>query len=392
VRGAHGVTYARGFGLADPFTRRAFHPATPVDSASLAKPVTAAAVLTLVQEGRVELDAPVVRYVAEFPYAAITVRQLLTHSAGLPSFDEAEPLTGKTNADLVAGMRRRGAAPLFPPGSSFAYCNLCYDSLALLIERVSGRSYLQFLRGRVGLPKSAAIRPQSLANWRGRGVGFRRTANAGIERADSYEGEAFYGSANLSISAGALAEWGSRWWSSLARVGSLATAPATVGGGVSGLTLGNWYCSPERSRCHYIGHHEGFHHMLYWDAERRLSVAMVTNNSLAPDLQQRLQRAIAAFATGRSREGVAELAMPLPHRQAREGSYRTSAGEVVTVQRGLGPILRLTRRGVTYDVYPVQGGIGYAPGLDVYLAQTAEGRLKILSLYEDQTAERSAPD
>jgi hypothetical protein len=131
--------------------------------------------------------------------------------------------------------------------------------------------------------------------------------------------------------------------------------------------------------------------MLYWDAERRLSIAMVTNNSLAPDLQQRLQRAIVAFATGRSRDGVAELAMPLPHRQACEGSYRTSAGEVVTVERGLGPILRLTRRGVTYDVYPVQGGIGYAPGLDVYLAQTAEGRLKILSLYEDQTAERSAP-
>ncbi|HZW48406.1 MAG TPA: hypothetical protein VFF61_12850, partial [Microvirga sp.] len=181
-------------------------------------------------------------------------------------------------------------------------------------------------------------------------------------------------------------------WSSLSGVRSLATSPASIGGGVSGLTLGNWYCGSERSRCHYIGHHEGFHHMLYWDAERRLSIAMVTNNSLAPDIQQRLQRAILAFAVGRSSDGFAELAMPLPHRQANEGSYRTSAGEIVTVGRGRGPILRLTRRDVTYDVYPVGGGIGYAPGLDVYLAQTPEGRLQILSLYEDQTAERIAPN
>jgi hypothetical protein len=130
--------------------------------------------------------------------------------------------------------------------------------------------------------------------------------------------------------------------------------------------------------------------MLYWDAKRRLSVAMVTNNSLAPDIQQRLQRAIVAFASGRRGDALAELSKPLPHQQASEGSYRTPGGEIVTVQRGRGPILRLTRRGVTYDVYPLEGGIGYAPGLDVYLAQKIEARLQILSLYEDQTAERIA--
>jgi hypothetical protein len=127
--------------------------------------------------------------------------------------------------------------------------------------------------------------------------------------------------------------------------------------------------------------------MLYWDAKRRLSIAMVTNNSLAPHFQQRLQRAIVAFATGRSTDGSAELAMPLPHRPAREGSYRTLAGEIITVQHTKGPVSRLTRLGVTYDVYPIGGGIGYAPGLDLYLAQTPKARLQVLSLYEDQTAE-----
>jgi CubicO group peptidase (beta-lactamase class C family) len=388
VRDANGVIYARGFGFADPFSRRPFLPETPVDSASLAKPITAAAVLALVQEGRVLLDAPVARYVVEFPFGAITVRQLLTHSAGLPSPGEAEPMTGKTNADLVSGLQRGRAAPLFPAGSGFAYCNLCYDALALLIERVTGQSYLQFVHDRLRLPPSASIRPTSLADWPDRAIGFKRTSKGGLGRADSYDGEAFYGSANISISASALADWGTGWWSSLAGVRSLATSPASIGVGVSGLTLGNWYCGPERSRCHYVGHHEGFHHMLSWDAERRLSIAMVTNNSLAPDLQQRLQRAIVAFVAGRPSDGSAELAMPLPHRQALQGSYRSSAGEILEVQRGRGALLRLTRMGVAYDVYPVGSGIGYAPGLDAYLAQAPGARLHLLTLYGDEIAER----
>jgi hypothetical protein len=57
IRDADGVRFAQGFGFADPFSERRFTPETPVDSASLAKPVAAAAVLLLVREGKLDLDA-----------------------------------------------------------------------------------------------------------------------------------------------------------------------------------------------------------------------------------------------------------------------------------------------------------------------------------------------
>jgi CubicO group peptidase (beta-lactamase class C family) len=386
IRAANGISFAKGYGFADPFSARAFEPATRVDSASLAKPMTAAAVLWLAQKRRIDLDAPMVRYVAEFPHRATTVRQLLTHSAGLPDLNQLEPLANKTNADMLTEIGRRNLPPAFTPGSAFSYCNSCYNGLALLIERVTGQPYLQFLQAVIGLPAGADLRPSALAQWTGRAIGFRRGPDGRVERADSFEGEVFYGSANLSIDALALAQWGTRWWTSLSPIRKRATEPVRIGSGRSGLTLGNWYCAPKGSRCHYLGHHEGFHHMLYWDAEMRLSIAMVTNNALAPDLQQHLQRAIVAFANGRRVAGSAELAARLPHIQAKAGSYRTSEGEVIKVGGGPGPLLRLTRRGVTYDLYPVGNGIGYAPGLDTYVTGSATEGLNMLSLYESREA------
>src|SRR5687767_8873068 len=111
VRGPEGVRFARGYGAADPFTGRAFTPDTPVDSGSIAKPVTAAAVLLLAREGKVDLDAPVRRYLPEYPHAGTIVRHLLAHSAALPFEDSPEALAGKTNAALLAEARSR--APLF---------------------------------------------------------------------------------------------------------------------------------------------------------------------------------------------------------------------------------------------------------------------------------------
>ena len=383
VRGAEGVRFARGCGPADPFTGRAFTPDTPVDSASLAKPVTAAAVLFLAREGRIDLDAPVQRYLPEYPHEGATVRQLLSHSAGLPSEDAFESVTGRTNADFLAEMRQRKLQPLFAPGSGFSYCNFCYTTLALLIERVSSKHYLTFVRERVDLPRSVTLRPLRLRDWSGRAIGYIRTADGKLERADSYEGELFYGTANLSISAAQLAEWGSLWWKPrLAPIRSVATTTASIAGKPSGLTLGNWYCAEGGRRCHYLGHHEGFHHMLYWDGDRQISLAMVTNNSLEPALQQRLQRALVAFAEGRPSDGRRELVAALPDAPVSAGRYRLSDGEGVAV-RAQANAVYVTRRGVEYRAYRIGEGIRYVPGLDVYLAGASDGRLHWLGLYED---------
>ena len=379
VRGPEGVRFARGYGWADPFERRAFTPDTPADSASLAKPVTSGAVLLLIRDGKIELDAPVQRYLPRFPDRSVTVRHLLSHSAGLALTDLPEALANKSNAELLAA----AGPPLFPPGTAFTYCNLCFITLALLIERVSGMHYLEFVRERVAVPRGVTLRPHRLADWTGRAIGYRRHANGEIERFDSWEGELLYGAANFSISATQLAKWGSEWWQArLQLIRQLATAPARIGVSASGLTLGNWYCADGGRRCHYLGHHEGFHHMLYWDADRQISVAMLSNNALAPGVQQRLQRALVAFAQDDPDAGRREIENSLTDAQVPLGQFQLSTGETIEVVAH-GERRSVRRRGIDYPAYLIGSGIRYVPGLDLYVAGHPDGRLQWLSLYED---------
>ena len=340
--------------------------------------------LVLAREGRIGLDRPVRRYLPAYPHRTTTIRHLLAHSAGLSGGESPQALAGKTNAQLVASTA--GRAPDFRPGSTFAYCNYCYMALADLIERVSGRPYLDFARARLGLPEGVTIRPARLADWTGRAIGYRRSADGGIERADSYDDERLHGTGNLSISASQLAQWGTEWWGPrLAGVRAVATRPARIGGARSGLSWGNWYCAPRGKRCHYLGHHEGFHNMLYWNADRRLSVAMVSNNGLAPALQQRLQRAIVAFAEGRETAGRQELARPLADGPISAGSFALGSGERVTVTNGAAG-MAVAQEGITYRGFPVANGIRYFPGLDTYVAAEPGGGLRWLSLYRDAIA------
>ena len=386
IRSARGVDFARGYGMADPFTGRGFTPDTPVDSGSLAKPVTAAAILMLSRDGKLDLDSPVRRYLPEYPYEQGTIRDLLAHSAGLPVEQMLAPLDDKSNAMFLAEMSSRKLPTLFPPGTAIVYCNICYTTLALLIERVSGRPYLEFVRERLALPAAVTIRPARLADWKDRAIGYRLVEGGKLERADSYENEIFYGAANLSISAAQLAQWGSEWWQPrLAPIAETATTPASIAGKTSGLSWGNWYCASGGRRCHYLGHHEGFHHMLYWDRDRKVSVAMVSNNTLSPTLQQRLQRALIAFSEDQGAAAEKELAAPLPDNPVVPGTYRFPNGETVFVGTK-GELVFVNRGGLPYLAFRLGAGIRYVPGLDVYLAGAEGGGLHWLSAYEDGVA------
>jgi CubicO group peptidase (beta-lactamase class C family) len=383
VRGGDGVRFARGYGWADPRTRRRFTPDTPVDSASLAKPVTAAAVLMLARDGRLDLDSPVRSYLPNYPHSGATVRHLLAHSAGivLPG-----SIIGKTNEQMIAEAGGSKLPPRFPPGSAFAYCNFCYVALASLIEAVGGQPYLGFVRRRVRLPEGVTIRPASLAEWTGRAIGYARDPAGRIEIADSYEDERFYGTANLSLSAAQLAAWGAQWWRPpLSALRPTATTPATISGQRSGLTWGNWYCAPGGRRCHYLGHHEGFHHMLYWNSERRISVAMVTNNSMDATLHQPLQRALVAFAEGRAGDARRALASEPEDLPVPAGDFALPGGEHVRIVVD-GKAVKLERGGLSYEAFPVGSGVRYVPGLDLYLTGTRGGGLRWLGLYEDAVA------
>ncbi len=142
------VTYVQAYGAAGP--GRAMEPDTPMPIGSMTKPFTAVAVLQLVEAGRVELDAPVQRYVPWFEVAdpeasrAITVRQLLQHTSGL---SEAGYRLPPADTSLEDGVRDlRNAQPTAPVGQVHQYFNPNYAVLAALVQEVTGRPYAEVVQ------------------------------------------------------------------------------------------------------------------------------------------------------------------------------------------------------------------------------------------------------
>jgi D-alanyl-D-alanine carboxypeptidase len=141
--GAALTTYAAGY--ADVDTRDGFAPGTHVRAASITKPFVAATVLQLVAEGRVDLDAPVERYLPGrirgdgFTGEIVTVRHLLRHQSGLPEyFDPRTPVpTGPVTADQQLEMALAKPAQ-FPAGTAMKYTNTNYVVAGMLIEAVTG--------------------------------------------------------------------------------------------------------------------------------------------------------------------------------------------------------------------------------------------------------------
>jgi CubicO group peptidase (beta-lactamase class C family) len=113
--------------------------------ASVAKTVTGHAILLLVQDGRVRLDAPAISYLTELPpqWAPITVRQFLCHVSGIRN------VAAFFGADWNAAMAQARKAPVEPPGRVQHYVNFNYAVIGKLIERVSGMGYADFVQARI---------------------------------------------------------------------------------------------------------------------------------------------------------------------------------------------------------------------------------------------------
>src|SRR5690606_31106535 len=134
------LRYADGEGTELPADERLpMRTDTIFDMASVSKLFTSIVVMQLVEAGKVELDAPVARYVPEFAEngkEAVTVRQLLTHTSGLPAW---LPLWSQY-PDVPSRLRAAlTAEPVAEPGTAYEYSDLNLIALGVLAERVSGK-------------------------------------------------------------------------------------------------------------------------------------------------------------------------------------------------------------------------------------------------------------
>jgi len=147
------VVLARGYGLANVEHQVPVKPETIFQSGSTGKQFTATAVMMLVEEGKLSLEDKITKYFPDAPesWGNITLRHLLTHTSGMtdypPDFDLRRDYT---EDDLL---QRIKAIPLaFQPGEKWSYSNLAYVTLGILIHKVSGKFYGDFLQERVFKP------------------------------------------------------------------------------------------------------------------------------------------------------------------------------------------------------------------------------------------------
>jgi CubicO group peptidase (beta-lactamase class C family) len=155
--------------------KTAIVPETPIHLASISKTFTGMAALKLWEEDKLDLKAPVTKYISNFPYTSVTIEQLLSHRSGLPDYTYfMEPNKYKTvkvknkrgrwvkklklikaetpfrqglynNQDVLDYMVTKRPAPAAMPNRVFKYCNTNFVMLALIIEKITGQDFPTYM-------------------------------------------------------------------------------------------------------------------------------------------------------------------------------------------------------------------------------------------------------
>jgi CubicO group peptidase (beta-lactamase class C family) len=172
------TVFEHGYGVRDLRTRVAIDSRTRFRLASVTKQMTAAAVMLLVREGRLRYEDPLTQALPGFPAygSGITIRHLLTHTSGLPDYEQlmedAEKRNGPTwtaerqiRDDEVLSLLEKETHGVFAPGTSWAYSNSGYVVLGLVAARAAGKPFGDVLRERIFAPLGMA---RTLAYEKGR--------------------------------------------------------------------------------------------------------------------------------------------------------------------------------------------------------------------------------
>jgi CubicO group peptidase (beta-lactamase class C family) len=294
--------------------------------ASVSKQFTAAAVLRLVDQGRVHLDEPVRAYLPELPAAwrRVTVRQLLAHTSGIPNHTEGEAFEQtKTRAwtprELLASFADK---PLeFTPGTRFRYSNSGYIVAGILIETVSGLSYAQFVERELlqplGLSDTGVADGSKAVARLAKGLrpGTDSSEAGFVHMSVPYAAGAFYGS-TADLLRWQRALYGGKLLSaqSLREMTKVQQGVYALGLGVRGTADAPLY--------HHSGSIDGFSTYLLYDSAAGVSVALLANRE-GLNLE-RMAAQLADAASGRPvrlPHEVPAVVLDKAQLQALEGTY-----------------------------------------------------------------------
>jgi CubicO group peptidase (beta-lactamase class C family) len=304
------LQWETGFGTADLENSVPATPETMYRLASITKSITAVAVMQLVEAGKLDLDAPIQRYVPTFPKKRwpVTPRRLLTHTAGIRTYKTGEMESTRYYPTLTEALNIFKNDPLeYRPGTSYIYSSEGYTLLAVAVEGASGMNYFDYVRQHIFEPagmdhaqpdRVAAIIPH-------RTQGYKKLPNGELVNSDLADTSV---KAVVSTTAGNLTKF------AIALLSGKLVRPETVekmfiadpvterktNGGVMGYSFGFNVTAREGSRDLQVfkaGNQQRVSGLLYMRPDRKCVVTMLCNLENAP-LTARLARQISDNALG----------------------------------------------------------------------------------------------
>ncbi len=190
------ILFGKAFGMADPQPQTPMALDTRFETGSVSKWIAAIAVMKLVDQGVLALDAPILQYLPDYRAdtgARLTLRHLMSHASGVPNelvaARKADPKVANTELDQMEAVRRYASADLwFEPGAKWDYSHSNWLIVKAIVERASGRAYrdcvTDWLTAPLGLRDSGIFRGESSAvprmalAYAGAGAAWQRKVNA----------------------------------------------------------------------------------------------------------------------------------------------------------------------------------------------------------------------
>ncbi|NOT92282.1 serine hydrolase domain-containing protein [Ferruginibacter sp.] len=151
------IVFQKSYGYANFDTQRMLNDSTVFELASVSKQFTATAILLLKDKGKLKLTDSLRQYFPELPYSGISLYQMLTHTSGLPDYEEAmnekwDHSKIAFNNDMIAFLAKEKLPVLFAPGTKWTYSNTAYAILASIAEKVSGQPFSEYMAQNIFKP------------------------------------------------------------------------------------------------------------------------------------------------------------------------------------------------------------------------------------------------
>ncbi|HLY72220.1 MAG TPA: serine hydrolase domain-containing protein, partial [Puia sp.] len=151
------IIYQQDLGYADFNSKRMLNDSSVFELASLSEQFTAVGIMILKEKKLLSYEDNVKRFIPDFPYDNVMIRNLLTHTSGLLAFEDEfkkkwDRRRVAINRDVIDMLRQQKDTLLFKPGTKCRYSNTGYVVLAAIIEKVSGKSYSDFMTKNIFQP------------------------------------------------------------------------------------------------------------------------------------------------------------------------------------------------------------------------------------------------